>query len=94
MSKYFFFDGERIGNMSKEIKKGKSPEFAEAVKSLLGLSAFTAALDHLNGRSSSSVIKSYDEDYDSKSDSKIARYREEMKKYEDRLAVIEKSDVV
>lgn len=32
----------------------------------------------------------YDEDYDSKSDSKIARYREEMKKYEDRLAVIEK----
>lgn len=90
LSKYFFFDGERIGNMSKEIKKGKSPEFAEAVKSLLGLSAFTAALDHLNGRSSSSVIKSYDEDYDSKSDSKIARYREEMKKYEDRLAVIEK----
>ena len=90
LSKYFFFDGERIGNMSKEIKKGKSPEFAEAVKSLLGLSAFTAALDHLNGRSSSSVIKSYDEDYDSKSDSKIARYREEMKKYENRLAVIEK----
>ena len=90
LSKYFFFDGERIGNMSKEIKKGKSPEFAEAVKSLLGLSAFTAALDHLNGRSSSSVIKSYDEDYDSKSDSKIATYREEMKKYENRLAVIEK----
>lgn len=47
LAKYFFFDGERIGNMSKEIRKGKSKEFADAVKSLLGLSAFTEALDHL-----------------------------------------------
>lgn len=36
LAKYFFFDGERIGNMSKEIRKGKSKEFADAVKSLLG----------------------------------------------------------
>lgn len=90
LSKYFFFDGERIGNMSKEIKRGKSQEFSEAVKSLLGLSAFTAALDHLNGRSVSCVLKSYDEDYDSKSDSKIADYRKEMRNYNERLGVIEK----
>lgn len=51
LAKYFFFDGERIGNMSKEIRKGKSKEFADAVKSLLGLSAFTEALEHLGGRS-------------------------------------------
>ena len=44
LSKYFFFDGERIGNMSKEIKRGRSQEFAGAVQSLLGLSAYTAAL--------------------------------------------------
>ncbi len=89
LSKYFFFDGERIGNMSKEIRKGKSQEFAEAVKGLLGLSAFTAALDHLNGRSQTTVIKSYENDYDSKSDSKIEEYRKEIRKYDDRLEVIE-----
>ena len=34
LAKYFFFDGERIGNMSKEIRKGKSKEFAEAAKKI------------------------------------------------------------
>lgn len=90
LSKYFFFDGERIGNMSKEIKKGKSQEFADAVKGLLGLSAFTSTLDHLNKRSGNSVVKSYENDYDSKSDSKIAEYRLEIEKYDNRLAAIEK----
>lgn len=85
LSRYFFFDGERIGNMSKEIKRGKSPEFAEAVKGLLGLSAFTAALEHLNGRSQTTVIKSYDSEYDSKSDENIAKYRKEIDKYDIRL---------
>ena len=70
LSKYFFFDGERIGNMSKEIRKGKSAEFAQAVRSLLGLSAFQSALEHLGGRNS--VIKMYNESYDTKSDSKMA----------------------
>ncbi len=90
LSKYFFFDGERIGNMSKEIKRGKSQEFADAVKGLLGLSAFTAALDHLNRRSGNSVIKSYENDYDSKSNSKIADYRAEIENYDTKLTSIEK----
>lgn len=89
LAKYFFFDGERIGNMSKEIRKGKSKEFADAVKSLLGLSAFTEALDHLGGRSSNTVIKSYENDYDSKSDSKIAQLRDEIARYDTRLEQIE-----
>lgn len=90
LAKYFFFDGERIGNMSKEIRKGKSKEFADAVKSLLGLSAFTEALDHLGGRSANTVIKSYESDYDSKSDSKIAQLRDEISRYDFRLEQIEK----
>ena len=90
LAKYFFFDGERIGNMSKEIRKGKSKEFADAVKSLLGLSAFTEALDHLGGRSSNTVIKSYDSAYDSGSDSKIAQYRKEIAGYDAELDSIEK----
>lgn len=90
LSKYFFFDGERIGNMSKEIRKGKSQEFAQAVRGLLGLSAFQAALDHINGRPPKvSVIRSYNESYDSKSDSKIAQYTKEIEDYEEKLEKIE-----
>lgn len=89
LSKYFFFDGERIGNMSKEIKKGKSQEFAEAVKSLLGLSAFTSALEHLNGRSQNTVIKSYDREYDAKSDSKISEKQDQIERYDIELDKIE-----
>lgn len=91
LSKYFFFDGERIGNMSKEIRKGKSQEFAQAVRGLLGLSAFTAALDHLKGRAPKvSVIRSYDESYDSKSDSKIAQYTKEIEECDEKITGIEK----
>jgi len=91
LAKYFFFDGERIGNMSKEIRKGKSQEFAQAVRGLLGLSAFTAALDHIKGRSPKlSVIRSYDESYDSKSDSKIAQYTKEIEDYDEKITKIEK----
>ena len=89
LAKYFFFDGERIGNMSKEIRKGKSKEFADAVKSLLGLSAFTEALDHLGGRAQNTVIKSYDNAYSAESDSKIAQYRKEIDEYEKRLTTID-----
>lgn len=89
LSKYFFFDGERIGNMSKEIRKGKSAEFAQAVRSLLGLSAFQSALEHLGG-GRGSVIKMYNESYDTKSDSKMARYSREIEDYEKQLEEIEK----
>lgn len=88
LSKYFFFDGERIGNMSKEIRKGKSQEFAEAVKRLLGLSAFSAALEHLDGRGNS-VIKSYESDYDDKNDSKIGDYKKRIQNCDTELEVIE-----
>lgn len=89
LAKYFFFDGERIGNMSKEIRKGKSKEFADAVKSLLGLSAFTEALDHLGGRAQNTVIKSYDNAYSAESDSKIVQYRRDIDEYENRLTTID-----
>lgn len=89
LSRYFFFDGERIGNMSKELRRGKSKEFAEAVRSLLGLSAFTAAMEHLNGRSQNTVIKSYSHQYDFASDSTIEKYRSDMDAYDERMGQIE-----
>lgn len=84
LSKYFFFDGERIGNMSKEIRKGKSNEFAQAVRGLLGLSAFTATLDHLK-----KVTRNYNESYDSKSDMKIAQYSKDIEEFEVQIEKIE-----
>jgi DNA sulfur modification protein DndD len=96
LSKYFFFDGERIGNMSKEIRRGKSSEFAQAVRSLLGLSAFTAALDHLNGRGRNNVLGVYGQSYDDKSDSTVAELVRQITvvddktdKIDDRLLEIE-----
>ena len=90
LSRYFFFDGERIGNMSKEIKKGRSHEFGQAVRGLLGLNSFIAALEHLKPTSKYSVIGSYNEDYDSTSDKRINQYTKEIEDYQDKLDKIDK----
>ena len=72
LSNYFFFDGERIGRMSKEIAKGKSKDFPAAVKNLLGLSAFEIALYHINGKMNSySVVKSYNSSYNFSGNSEL-----------------------
>lgn len=89
LSRYFFFDGERIGNMSKELKKGRSQEFAQAVRGLLGLSAFVAALEHLKPTSKYSVIGSYNESYDSASDERIANYTSDIERYQERIDQID-----
>lgn len=89
LAKYFFFDGERIENMSKEIRKGKSKEFGQAVRGILGLNAFIAALDHLNPRSKYGVIGSYNDSYDSSSDIKIASYTKDISTIQEKLNNIE-----
>ncbi|MBD5410223.1 MAG: AAA family ATPase [Treponema sp.] len=72
VSKYFFFDGERIETMGQEIANGKkNQEFADAIKGLLGLSGMQKAIEHLNRGSKNSVIGSYNDSYDSTSDSEI-----------------------
>lgn len=89
LSKYFFFDGERIGNMSKEIKRGRSQEFAGAVQSLLGLSAYTAALSHLKSRGNTNVLRVYETSYDAKSNSKIAEYSRQIEELSEKIENIE-----
>jgi DNA sulfur modification protein DndD len=75
LSRYFFFDGERIEKMSKDISSGKkSMDFAEAVKGLLGLNGFISAIGHFNPRSKNGVIGSYDSSFDAKSNKKISEY--------------------
>lgn len=50
LSSYFFFDGERISNISSK------QDVSESVKGLLGLSVLDNAMMHLNPSSSKSVI--------------------------------------
>lgn len=93
LSRYFFFDGERIEKMSKDISSGKkSTDFAEAVKGLLGLNGYISAIAHFNPRSKYGVIGSYESSFDSKSNKKISEYTEtidrckgEIEKLEARL---------
>lgn len=81
LSRYFFFDGERIEKMSKDIATGKkASDFAEAVKGLLGLNGMNSAIQHLNPRLRTSVISSYDASYNSDSNKKIQEYTDIIEK--------------
>ena len=75
LSHYFFFDGERIEKMSKDISAGKkSSDFAEAVKGLLGLNGMYSAIQHFNPRAKGSVIGSYESSYDARSNTRVQEY--------------------
>lgn len=70
--RYFFFDGEKIETLSKEISSGKkSNNFVEAVNCLTGLKSVKLAMGHLNPSSRTSVIGKLDEEYISGSDTKL-----------------------
>lgn len=84
LSRYFFFDGERIDKMRSEIGKGKSREFSEAVRSLLGLDAMKEAIDHL-----SKVIRRYDDACDPASDAKMRGYARRIAELNERLDAIQ-----
>jgi len=68
LASYFFFDGEKIDKLSKEIHKGKSNEFRNAVRGLLGLNALLVAVEHLKPNVKGSVIGHYNSSYDYGSD--------------------------
>ncbi|GHU74360.1 ABC transporter ATP-binding protein [Clostridia bacterium] len=84
LARYFFFDGERITAMGDELSEGNGNEFARAVRSLLGLDAFTAAVEHLK-----KTVKDYDKQYDSHSDSKIDAYTQQILDIEKQIEAVE-----
>lgn len=48
LANFFFFDGERLESMSDELlSHGKSDNFKDAVRGLVGLTAMMNAIDHL-----------------------------------------------
>ncbi len=94
LSRYFFFDGERIEQMSKDIAShAKAQDFSEAVRSLLGLKGMESAIKHLGKKG---VIGQYEKSYDANSNSKIAEYLkiidncdEVIKQCNDRIAELD-----
>lgn len=76
LSKYFFFDGERIEKMAGEVTSGKSDEFKTAVQNILGLTALTKAIDHLNPNVKNSVIGRYYTQIDEAGDKQTKELRE------------------
>ncbi|WP_277262529.1 AAA family ATPase [Peptoniphilus lacrimalis] len=90
LSKYFFFDGERIEKMSKDISTGKkATDFAEAVKGLLGLNAMFSAIQHFNPRAKNSVIGSYESSYSANSNIKIIEYAKTIGSCKEKIAEID-----
>lgn len=90
LSKYFFFDGERIEKMSKDIRNGKSAEFAGAVRNILGLDTLTSALDHLKGKGNrSSLLRTYNESYHSNSQEEMDGYNKKIKDLESEIISID-----
>lgn len=90
LSRYFFFDGERIEKMSKDISTGKkATDFAEAVKGLLGLNGMISAINHFNPRSTLGVIGSYEKGFNTKSNKKIEEYTATIERCKTRLEQID-----
>lgn len=95
LAPYFFFDGEKIERMSREIiGNKKSTNFAEAVSGLTGLKAMSEAIKHLApGRGT--VIGKFNEEYLDASDGKMQDLTRQMNLLENKIesANKEKSDL-
>ncbi|MEL7648674.1 MAG: AAA family ATPase [Sedimentibacter sp.] len=90
LSKFFFFDGERIKLMSEEIEKGKSREFADAVRGLVGLTAIMNAISHFKpSTTNNTVIGRYTNLIDSSGDKKLADYTRKIAEYDRQIEVLE-----
>ena len=91
LSGYFFFDGERVEKMSKEIAAGKkSSEFSDAVIGLTGLKGMQSALAHLKPTSSSSVMGRFNSMYSHGSDTEITKLTNEIQALQEEIDRIDK----
>ena len=85
LSRYFFFDGERINLMSKEVQNGRSTTFMTAVRGLLGLGAFEAAISHLKP-TSAGVIGKYNAKFSNGANATVASASAKITEYSDKIA--------
>ena len=91
LSNYFFFDGERIEKMSKEVASGrKSSGFSNAVVGLTGLKATLAALGHLAPTRTNSVMGKFNEAYTGDSSGRIQQLSKRIDELQSELERIAK----
>src|SRR6056297_930886 len=84
LSTYFFFDGERIENLSEENRQGKK-DISDAVKGILGLDVLFNANKHLD-----KIIKEYDNEYDDENNEMMKKLKAEFEKLESEKKEYEK----
>lgn len=89
LASYFFLNGEHIQRLTKELKRGKSQEFANAVENLLGLKAFLEAIEHFKPSKKYSVISTYNRQFDSNSNQEIAKLKELIPQKQERKNAVE-----
>ena len=86
---YFFFSGEKIEQMSKEIQGDKKVGgFSNAVKRLLGLEAIDRAIKHLSN-DRNSVSKKFDSDINTDGNERLEKLLQEINRI---TSEIEKND--
>ena len=91
LSKFFFFDGERIKVMSDEIEEGKSKDFADAVKGLVGLTAMMNAITHFKPTTSNStVIGRFQNKIDTTGDRRLSEYTRQLAFLDSQIDELEK----
>ncbi|MBU1142066.1 MAG: AAA family ATPase [Firmicutes bacterium] len=82
---YFFFDGEKIEKIGTEIDRGKSKEFADAIRGMLGFNALYSGKNHLK-----KLIAQYQSEYDKSQDQILI---EATKTISDSNATIDSNDI-
>ena len=83
---YFFFSGEKIEKMSRDIQsQKKETDFSNAVKVLLGLEAIDRAIDHLSSRKKITVKAKFEEDIKDDGNEKLQSLKKELEKTENRI---------
>ena len=83
LSRYFFFDGEHIDRMAKDIRNGRGEDFAKAVRNLLGLNAFCEAITHLK-----TAINRYNNSYNTGTDENLSQFIKNINSYNEQISSI------
>lgn len=79
MHEYFFFSGEKLGNIIED-KKGAEKDFSSAVKSLLGLKAYEKAIKHLaSPNATNSVAGRFEAEISANGNEKLEACNNEIK---------------
>jgi len=87
---YFFFSGEKIEKMSRDIQsQKKETDFSNAVKVLLGLEAIERAIDHLASRKKMTVKSKFEADIKDDGNEKLQVLKKELIQVENNIEQLE-----